>query len=164
MIWGDPLVYLLPYAFDYEKIAGYYENSLKVFEKYPDAPYIDFYKVLFRVALGKTRIFMTLNERYKAGDREWLRSFKDVTLPALIRDYEDLYELHDKYWHEECKTHGWEKLGNAYASATDRLRYTAKEIGRYLDGKIDIIEALEAEQLEGIFTKHLGAARVMSTY
>ena len=164
MIWADPLVYLLPYAFDYKKIEGYYENSLKVFEKYPNAPYIDFYKVLFRVALEKTRIFMTLNERYKAKDIEWLRTFKEETLPSLIADYEELYELHDRYWHEECKTHGWEKLGNAYASATDRLRYTAREIGKYLDGRIDKIEALEAEQLEGIFTKHLGAMRVMSTY
>jgi hypothetical protein len=164
MIWADPLVFLLPYAFDFEKIAGYYENSLKVFEKYPDAPYIDFYKALFRAALGKTRIFMTLTEKYKEKDLEWLRNFKDVTLPELIRDFEELYLLHDKYWHEESKTHGWEKLANNYAAATERLRYTAREIGKYLDGTIDSIEALEAEKLEGIFTKHLGFARVMSTY
>ena len=164
MIWGDPLIFLLPFAYDFEKIAGYFENALQVFEKYPDAPYIDFYKVLFRAALGKTRAFRTLTEKYKAKDLEWLRNYKDVTLPALIRDYETLYDLHDKYWHEECKTHGWEKLGNAYASAIDRLRYTGREIGRYLDGTIDSIEALEAEIIDGVFTKYLGATRVMSTY
>ena len=164
MIWGDPLIFLLPFGYDFEKIAVYFENALKVFEKYPDAPYIDFYTVLFRAALGKTRAFRTLTEKYKAKDLQWLRNYKDVTLPALIRDYETLYELHDKYWHEECKTHGWEKLGNAYASAIDRLRYTGREIGRYLDGSIDSIEALEADIVDGVFTKYLGAARVMSTY
>ena len=164
MIWGDPLVFLLPFAFDFEKIAGCYERALAVFEEYPEAPYIDFYKVLFRCALGKARAYRTLTEKYKAGDREWLRNFRDVVLPDLIRDYERLYDLHDRYWHEECKTHGWEKLGNAYAAATDRLRYTAREIGRYLDGTVDTIEALEAEILEGIPTLYLSAPRVMATY
>ncbi len=164
MIWADPLIFLLPFAFDFEKIEGYYENSLKVFEKYPDAPYIDFYKALFRAALGKTRIFKDLSRKYKEKDLQWLRNFKDVTLPELIRDYETLYLLHDRYWHEECKTHGWEKLGNNYAAATDRLRYTARQIGRYLDGEIDTIEELEAEVLEGVYTKFIGSARVMSTY
>ena len=164
MIWGDPLVFLLPFGYDFEEIASHFENSLKVFEKYPNAPYIDFYKVLFRCALGKTRAYRTLTEKYKANDKEWLKNHKDVTLPALIKDYEELYILHDKYWHEECKTHGWEKLGNAYAAATDRLRYTAREIGRYLDGEIDKIEALEEEILEGVPTRYLSATRVMATY
>ena len=159
-----PLIFLLPYDYDFEKISEYFENSLKVFEKYPDAPYIDFYKVLFRAALGKVYGFKNLTEKYKAKDLEWLRNYKDVTLPALIKDYEELYELHDRYWHEESKTHGWEKLGNAYASATERLRYTAREIGKYLDGKIDSIEALEAEIITGQKTRYLGAERVMSTY
>ena len=164
MIWGDPLIFLLPFDYDFEKIAKYYENSLEVFEKYPDAPYIDFYKALFRCALGKTRGYINLNEKYKAKDLEWLRNYKDVTLPALIKDFEELYELHDKYWHEESKTHGWEKLGNAYAAATDRLRYTARVIGKYLDGTIPEIEELEADNLKGIPTKYLWADRVMATY
>ena len=82
----------------------------------------------------------------------------------MQKDFKILYMMHEKLWHEECKTHGWEKLGNAYVAATERLRYTAREIGRYLDGTIDCIEALECEKLEGEFTKHIGAVRVMSTY
>ncbi len=164
MIWGDPLIFLLPFGYDFEMIAAYYEKALKIFEKYPDAPYIDFYKVLFRCALGKTRGYATLTEKYKAKDLQWLRNYKDVTLPALIKDYEELYMLHDQYWHQECKTHGWEKLGNAYAAATDRLRYTARTIEKYLDGTIDEIEELEAEALKGVPTQHISAPRVMATY
>ena len=164
MIWGDPLVFLLPFGYNFEKIAEYFEHSLEVFEKYPNAPYIDFYKVLFRCALGKACAYRTLTEKYKAKDMQWLADYKDVTLPALIKDYELLYTLHDKYWHEESKTHGWEKLGNAYAAATERLRYTAREIGKYIDGTIDSIEALEAEIIEGEPTRYLWADRVMATY
>ena len=105
-----------------------------------------------------------MSKKYKERDLEWLRSFKDATIPALIADFEELYDLHDKYWHEECKTHGWEKLSSAYATVIDRLRYTAREIGKFLDGKIDSIEALEAEVLDGVYTKYLKASRVMYTY
>ena len=164
MLWADPLIFLLPYAYDFEKIEKYFENSLKVFEKYPNAPYIDFYKLVFRAALGKTRIFINLSKKYKERDLEWLRNFKEKDLPELIGVFEELYELHDEYWHAECKTHGWEKLGNAYVSVISRLRYTEREIGKFLDGKIDSIEALEAEVLDGAYTKYLKAARVMSTY
>ena len=164
MLWADPLIFLLPYGFDFEKIGAYFENALKVFEKYPDAPYIDFYKALFRATLGKTRIFVPLSEKYKEGDLVWLRNFKDITLPELIRDYEELYSLHDKYWHEESKTHGFEKLANAYAATIERLRYTAREIGKYLDGTIDSIEALEAEIINEEYAIYLSAPRVMSTY
>lgn len=164
MLWADPLIFLLPYAYDFEKIEGYYEKALRTFEKYPNAPYIDFYKLLFRAALGKTRIFINLSKKYKERDIEWLRSFKDETLPALVADFEELYDLHDKYWHEECKTYGWEKLSSAYATVIDRLKYTVREIGKLLDGKIDSIEALEADVLGGAYTKYLKASRVMYTY
>ncbi len=164
MLWGDPLIPLVSFGFDFDKIERYYEKALKVFEKYPDAPYMDFYRVLFRCTLEKTRIHRDLHTKYKAGDKEFLRKFKDETLPPLIEDMKKLYEIHDFYWHEENKTHGFEKLGNAYVAAIARLIYTGREIEKYLDGKIDEIEALEPEVLEGIPTKLLRAPRVMSTY
>ena len=155
---------MIPFGYDMKKFEACFENSLKVFEKYPDAPYIDFYKVLFRCALAKTKIHLNLRDRYKAGDKEWLKDFAENTLPAVIADFEELYSLHDLYWHRECKTNGWEKLGNAYAAATDRLRYAKREILRYLNGEISQIETLEAEALAGEYTKHINADRVMRSY
>ena len=164
LLWSDPLINLLCYDYDLPKFATYFENALAVFEKYPNAPYCDFYKVLFRCTLAKTRLQMQLRDRYKANDTAWLREFSDKTLPEMKQDFETLYELHDKLWHEECKTHGWEKLGNAYAAATSRIAYAKKEIDRYLNGEIAIIEALEPEVLHGSRQTGIMAHTVMNTY
>lgn len=164
MLWSDPLINLLCYDFDLPKYEKCFKRGLSVFEKYPDAPYVDFYKVLFRCALAKTRLHMTFRDRYKAGDKEWLREFSQKTLPEMKRDFEKLYEIHDKLWHEECKTHGWEKLGNAYAAAIDRIGYTKREVDRYLNGDIEEIEALEPEIVKGTRQKYLMAYSVMHTY
>jgi hypothetical protein len=164
MMWSDPLINLICYGYDLPKYEACFENSLRVFEKYPNAPYVDFYKVLFRCALAKTRLHMTFRDHYKAGDKAWLKEFADVTLPEMLKDFELLYQLHDKYWHEESKTHGFEKLGNAYAAAIERIRFTIRELNRYLDGTITEIEALEPEVLKGSLQKHIMAYRVMQTY
>lgn len=164
MLWGDPLINLLCYGFDMKHYEACFENSLKIFEKYPHAPYIDFYKLLFKCALEKTRIHLNLRNHYKANDRAWLAAFAEATIPALIGDFEALYLLHDQYWHRENKTHGWEKLGNAYAAAIDRLRYTKREILRFLNNEITEIEALEPEVVEGDVARYLTAFRVMHTY
>jgi len=164
MLWSDPLINLLCYGFDLPGYAKYFERALSVFEKYPDAPYCEFYKVLFRCALSKTKLHMTFRDRYKAGDKIWLRDFSENTLPEMKKDFEKLYELHDKLWHEESKTHGWEKLGNAYAAAIDRIAYTKREVDRYLNGEMSEMEAVEPEVVEGIRQKHIMAYRVMHTY
>ncbi len=164
MLWADPLINLMPFGYDMKKFEACFAKSLEVFEKYPNAPYIDFYKVLFRCSLAKTRIHMNLRNHYKAGDREWLKDFAENVLPVVIADFEKLYELHDYYWHKESKTHGWEKLGNAYAAATERLRYAKRQITLYLNGEISEIETLEPEVLEGEYTKHISADRVMRSY
>ena len=164
LLWSDPLINLLCYDYDLPKYATYFENALAVFEKYPDAPYCDFYKVLFRCSLAKTRLQIQLRDRYKAKDTTWLRNFSDVTLPEMQQDFEKLYNMHDLLWHEECKTHGWEKLGNAYAAATSRIAYAKKEIDRYLSGEIDEIEALEPDVLQGIRQTGVGAYSVLNTY
>ena len=164
LLWSDPLVNLLCYDYDLPKFAAYFENALAVFEKYPDAPYCDFYKILFRCTLAKTRLQMQLRDRYKANDTAWLQEFSDKTLSEMKQDFETLYELHDKLWHEECKTHGWEKLGNAYSAAASRIAYAKKEIDRYLNGEIAEIEALEPEVLQGSRQTGIMAHTVMNTY
>ena len=164
VLWSDPLINLLCYDYDLPKYAKIFENALAVFEKYPDAPYCEFYKILFRCTLAKARLHINFRDRYKAGDKAWLREFSEKTLPEMKQDFEKLYEIHDKLWHEESKTHGWEKLSNAYAAAIFRLAYTKKEVDRYLNGEIDQIEALEPEVLQGTRQKHLNAYRVMNTY
>ena len=164
ILWSDPLINLLCYNYDLPKYAECFQQALTVFEKYPDAPYCEFYKVLFRCALAKAKLHISFRDRYKKGDRAWLQTFAAETLPAMKKDFEALFELHERLWHEECKTHGWEKLGNAYAAAISRIGYAKREVERYLKGEITEIEALEPEVVDSLRNKGVSAKNVMNTY
>ena len=81
----------------------------------------------------------------------------------MQKDFQTLFDLHDKLWHQDQKTYGFERCANWYAAAISRIGYTAKQIKRYLAGEITEIEALEQEPLRGSKQKFLGVDRVMHT-
>ena len=163
ILWSDPLINLLCYDIDLAQAEMLYEKALETFEKYPDAPYIDYYKAVFTAVLHKCRLHRTLRDQYKAGDRVWLRRYSDEVLPQMEADFTHLYELHDDLWHRDNKTQGFEALCNRYAAAIERIRYTKKTIDRYLCGALDEIEALEPELIHGQKQKFLNHTRVMQT-
>lgn len=163
LLLSDPLINLLCYDYDLPACEKCFRNALEVLEAQPDAPYGDYYRALFRCVLHKVRLHQTLIPRYKAGDREWLREYAEVTLPQMQADFQTLFDLHDELWHRDQKTYGFERCANWYAAAISRIGYTAKQIRRWLSGEISEIEALEQEPLRGSKQKHLGVDRVMNT-
>ena len=147
ILWSDPLINLLYPGYDLESGIRYLENSLAVFEKYPDHKYIDYLKAVFRACLDKCRLQSQLRQRYKAGDRDWLKKFAEEEIPAIIRDFEALQKIHHALWHSDYKTQGFERLQYRYFGAIGRLKYTAEVIGKYLSGELGEIAELEPEVL-----------------
>lgn len=164
VLWSDPLINLLCYDYDLPAYEKCFMNSLKVFEKYPDAPYMEYYKALFKAVLSKTRLQISLRDKYKADDKVWLRDFADNVLPEMEKEFEKLSELHDDLWHSDNKTQGFEKLANRYAAAISRIKYAKRQIEKYLSGEISEIEALEPETIRGEKQQFLQAEDVMHTY
>lgn len=164
VLWSDPLVNLLCYDYDLAAYEKCFAHSLEVLERYPDAPYSEYYRTVFRCALYKARLHLNLVKRYKAGDRGWLKWFAEEEIPAMKAEFEKLNDMHDELWHRDHKTQGFEKLSNHYGSAIERIRYTGKEIRRYLNGEIDEIEALEPELYQGTAQRFLAAKKVMNSY
>ncbi len=162
--WSDPLVNLLCFGYDLPKAEKMYTAAMEVFEKYPDAPDMAYYKAVFRCALHKAKLHQDLIPHYKAGDKAWLKSFAEETLPEMAADFEALFELFDSLWHRDYKTQGFEHTAMRYAAAIDRLRYTAKTIKRYLNGETEKIEALEPELIHGTMQKFTGRDAVMTTF
>jgi len=145
ILWSDPLINLLFHGFDMEEGIVYLEAALAVFEKYPDQAETEYFKTVFRACLHKCRLHLQFRDRYKAGDRDWLQNFAEVTMPQIIAEFEKLYNLHYAIWHASYKTHGFERLMCRYAAAMERLRYTQETVRRYLAGEITQIEELEPE-------------------
>lgn len=163
LIWSDPLINLLCYDIEYDKAEEFYSSSLKVIEKYPDVTDIDYYESVFKVALGKARLHKNLQKKYKEGNKEWLHKFATEDIPALIGEYNKLYKIHDKVWHRDYKTHGFEVQAIRYAGAAERVRYTGEMIMKYINGEISEIEALEAELIKGKKEIAVPIRRVMQT-
>ncbi|MBQ2741670.1 MAG: family 20 glycosylhydrolase, partial [Oscillospiraceae bacterium] len=164
ILWSDPLINLLCYDIDIKKADEIYKNALKNFENYKNVKDIEYYQALFTALVDKCMIHLNLREKYKANDREWLRNFANDIIPQFASDFERLYNLHEELWHRDLKTNGFEKLAVRYAGAIERIRYTGKVINRYLDGKTDVIEALETELIRGEKQKYLQPDQVMYTY
>ena len=164
ILWSDPLINLLCYDIDIKKADDIYKNALNKFENYKNVKDIEYYQALFTALVDKCMIHLNLREKYKANDREWLRNFANDIIPQFASDFERLYNLHEELWHRDLKTNGFEKLAVRYAGAIERIRYTGKVINRYLDGKTDVIEALETELIRGEKQKYLQPDQVMYTY
>lgn len=147
IVWSDPLINLLYPDYDLKAGKQYLKDSLAVFEKYGDYEYTDYFKALFQVCYDKCELQENLRAKYKANDRVWLKSFADHVIPAMIRHFQELQQIHHALWHADYKTQGFERIMYRYFGAIGRLEYTAQVIGRYLKGEIDQIEELEPEVL-----------------
>ena len=145
IIWSDPLINLLFQGFDLEEGIGFLENSLKIFEKYPEHRDVKYFASVFRVCLHKCKLQLNFRDRYKAGDKAWLKEFAEVTIPQILEEMEGLYQLHYASWQASYKTQGFERIMCRYAAAKARLEFTADTVMQFVNGQIDEIEALEPE-------------------
>lgn len=151
IMWSDPLINLLFQDFDMEMGVQMMQDAMKVFEKYPDHPDVPYFKAVFQCCLDKCCIQMNLRDKYKSGDKAWLKDFAEKDIPVMIANFEKLQKLHHTSWHADYKTHGFERIMCRYAATKERLAYTAEVINKYLNGELAEIEELEPEVLhEGI--------------
>lgn len=154
ILWSDPLINLLCFDFDLPAAKKYLTDAIAVIEKYENTEYI---LAAFRACLHKCEIHLNLRDRYKAGDKAYLRDFADNKIPEIIADFEKLHTLHREMWYRDYKAHGFENIMCRYGAAIERLRHTARVINDYLDGKLSEIEELEPELIRGQKCKWLSA-------
>lgn len=147
ILWSDPLINLMYEGFDMPAGIEYMKKSLAVFEKYPDYPYIEYFKAAFQACMDKCELHNELRAKYLADDRAWLKNFAEKRIPEMIADFRALQNIHHAVWHADYKTHGFERIMYRYFGAIGRLEYTAQVINQYLSGEKNTIEELDPEVL-----------------
>ncbi len=157
-LWGDPLISLLCYGYDFENGVKILEEGLSVIEKYENT---DYFKAVFRTSILKCRLQTELYTAYKEDNRALLLDYAENRIPQIIGELQSLYDLHYESWHRDYKTHGFERLMHRYAGALERLCYAIKVIKRYLGGEIPVIEEFEYERIHGVRTKWLTTDDIM---
>lgn len=146
-LWSEPLINILLQDFDMESGIKYLEHGMEILQKYADHPYTPYFKAVFQACWDKCYIHANLRNKYKAGDKAWLKSFAENDVPKMIAHFEELQKLHYDSWHKDFKTHGFERIMCRYAVAKERLAYIPQVINKYLSGEITEIEELEPEPL-----------------
>lgn len=148
VIWCDPLYPLMNVPGDtLEAVMARGQAALAVLENHMDRIDCRYAALLFDVMCKKAALLRSLREKYIADDRAWLAAAAGETIPELIREYDDLMRAHRELWERDMKRFGWEVISLRYGAACGRLADAADVIERYLAGKIDTIEELDAQPM-----------------
>ena len=128
-----------------------YSDILKGFENIRhqgELEYLfNYQKKLIEVLYKKCRIGINLHEAYKARDIDALSALREKILD-IKADLEILHKLFSKMWLRENKPFGLEIMDLRFGGLIARSTYAADRIESYITGDIDVIEELEAPQLQ----------------
>ncbi len=152
LLYNDPLQGLMDLHLDPETAAPTYkkhtERLLALAEKAPKFAYV--YRVLgllSRVLELKCDFSYRLQKAYQAGDRAELARMADTEVPEIISRLEAYMVAYRDQWYRENKPFNLNVQEIRIGGLIERMRSAAYAITAYLNGKIPLIEELEAERL-----------------
>ena len=148
MIWCDLLYPVGLLGEDLENSIAKSKEALRALSPFRNDPRCDYAARLFEIIARKGGIMREMRERYLKGDRAWLRNAAENEIPALIRDYRALRDVHRAMWESEFKRNGWEVLALRYGAVIGRLEDAADALTRYADGKLDTLCELDETPLD----------------
>lgn len=148
--YGDILLPTVYYDFDYKVMKDTYKESIDTLDKYKDHKYYNFYRTFFEICYEKAEVFLNLRDKYKSGDKEYLKNIADVTIPKLTKLYRKFYDIFKNISFASYKKNGFEIVHIRIGGILMRLEYAAGVLNDYVDGNTDIIEELENEIVSGI--------------
>ena len=148
MIWCDLLYPVGLLGKDLENSIAKSEEALRALSPFRNDPRCDYAARLFEIIARKGGIMREMRERYLKGDRAWLRNAAEKEIPALIRDYRALRDVHRAMWESEFKRNGWEVLALRYGAVIGRLEDAADALMRYADEKLETLCELDETPLD----------------
>lgn len=105
------------------------------------------YEKLAAVLSIKTALGVRITRYYKEQQKEELAKIASSELPELYSRVESLRLAHRRMWMLTYKPFGWETLDIRYGGLKARIQSAGDRLRDYLDGRVDVLEELEAERL-----------------
>ncbi len=94
----------------------------------------------------KAELRINLRKEYKNGNKEYIRTVCEKTLPELILCYEKLYKIFKTMWLRDYKPFGLETISNRFGGIVQRLKDITERMEAYLSDGTPLYE-LEEEVL-----------------
>ncbi len=107
-----------------------------------------FSALVSRVLERKAQMGLRVTAAYRAGDKEALRRYAEVELPALAEDVRATRLEHMENWFEIYKPFGWDVMDMRWGALLARIDSAIRQLKGYLEGKCERIEELEVERLD----------------
>lgn len=161
--YGDILLPTVYYDFDYRVMKDTYKKSLETLSRYKDHKYYDFYSTFFEICHIKAELFLNLRDKYKAGDKEYIKNVTTDVIPELTKLYRRFYEIFKSISFESYKKNGFEIVHIRLGGILMRLEYAAEVLNDYAEGRVSIIDELENEPISGINKTWCSPEQYLST-
>ncbi|MBP3359794.1 MAG: family 20 glycosylhydrolase [Clostridia bacterium] len=150
LVYCDPIINLLCYDFDYDRVAEVCEKAINTFDKYRSHPRYTYYNSLFNIILKKAELLDRLQKEYKADNREYLNETAEKAIPELQKLYKQFYAAFSENWLAVNKPFGYEVFAQRFGGIEFRLVYTQEQLRKYCAGEIERIEELDEEIITGL--------------
>ncbi len=97
----------------------------------------------------KASLGLKLKEAYDKKDNKALKDLKDTVIPSCITKLDKFISDFEKQWHIENKSFGFEVELLRLGGLKERLMFVIRQLDRYLNGDIKLINELEENRLTG---------------
>lgn len=161
VFYVDPLIPLLHRDEDPSQAAAIFRDALAVIRQNPRYRWHRFYELLFEILSVKAQMLADIRPAYARGNKAWMTQTAEETIPALLEDYREFYELFRQEWAQNHKPFGFETHTARFGGLLLRLEDVARILLDYAEGRLDRIEELEEPVLTGINGTWRGADQYM---
>ncbi len=151
LLFNDPLNGLMNTCMEPDQIAGYYRAHTPVLAemaKHAEWGYV--YDTLYRlsdVLTLKSDLSVRIRRAYKANDRNTLAAIAKDEIPVILEKLEALWLALRRQWLAENKSFGLDVQEIRLGGLRQRMISAQMTLQDYLDGRVEKIEELEAENL-----------------
>lgn len=129
----------------YKKLAEELKNSTKSCKNH--RVFFEYYYCLAEVLAQKADLGLMIKIAYDTHDLSTLKNIYEEIIPHLMGKLWKLKELREELWMEDAKPFGYELIDLRLGGVLTRLESCKCRLQKYVEGKIDKLEELEAERL-----------------
>ena len=150
--YADVLIGLMDEELRVKPMADYYKGLRERFSTYlsKESKWYEMYLYIYKlidIVAKKCYVLENLKKAYDEKNNGFLKECADSLLPELVKDFEEIADLHEKQWLRTYKPFGYEVLDIRYGGVAKRLKSAINKLNAYLNGEISEIEEFNEARL-----------------
>lgn len=152
LLYQDALLGIFDWHLKEKDVAGYYQKLADELGKSASVcaehrEFFEYYHCLAEILVQKSELGVRIKAAYDKHDLSTLRNICEEIIPSVTEKLWKLKELREDLWMEDAKPFGYELIDLRLGGVITRLESSKRRLQKYIDGRIDSLEELEAERI-----------------